>query len=404
MAIAQGIRKQVNFKKETTFGTAPSAGSAQTLRRVTANFNLKKESYESAEIRTDYQTIDMRHGTRSSEGSLNGELSPGTYNLFLAAAMGKDFAATTSITAASLTVAGTGPTFTITRAAGSYLTDGVKIGDVVRLTAGAFNAANLNKNLLVTALTATIATVVVLNGVVMFAEGPIASATMAIPGKKTFAPLTAHTDDSFTFEQWFSDILQSERFVGNKVDSIALDLPASGLTKIDMAFKGKDMDLTGSAQYFTSPTAETTAGIYAAVNGVVLAQGVSVALITGAKLTINRGQTMEPVVGSNTVPDIFEGRILVSGELTVFMQDGVFRDYFAAETEVSIALALTTSSAAAADFTTFVIPRVKFSGTDKDDGEKGLVQTMPFTALRLVAGGTGIANEATTLSIQDSLA
>jgi hypothetical protein len=38
----------------------------------------------------------------------------------------------------------------VARSAGSWLTDGIKIGQVGRLTAGGFNAANSNKNLLVT--------------------------------------------------------------------------------------------------------------------------------------------------------------------------------------------------------------------------------------------------------------
>jgi hypothetical protein len=94
----------------------------------------------------------MRHGVRSVEGTINGELSPGTWKDFIAAAVRKAFAATTAITSLSITIAGAGPTYTVTRASGSFLTDGVKAGDVVRLTAGSFNAANLNKNLWVLSL------------------------------------------------------------------------------------------------------------------------------------------------------------------------------------------------------------------------------------------------------------
>ena len=65
------------------------------------------------------------------------------------------------------------------RCSGSYLTDGFKIGDVIRLTAGAFNALNTQKNLLIIALTATVATVRVVNGSAMFAEANIASATVS---------------------------------------------------------------------------------------------------------------------------------------------------------------------------------------------------------------------------------
>ena len=68
-------------------------------------------------------------------GTLNGELSPGTYADFMAAALRRDFAAVSALTGLSITIAGSGPTYTVTRASGSWLTDGFKRGRVVRLTA-----------------------------------------------------------------------------------------------------------------------------------------------------------------------------------------------------------------------------------------------------------------------------
>ena len=79
MPIASGINKIVSYKKETTFGVLPSASGAQTIRRVSSAFNLAKETYQSEEIRKDYQIADLRHGVRSVEGNVSGELSAGTY-------------------------------------------------------------------------------------------------------------------------------------------------------------------------------------------------------------------------------------------------------------------------------------------------------------------------------------
>lgn len=400
--IAEGIRKAIYYKKETNWGELPTATGAKTLRRVTGNFNLSKETYQSEEIRTDYQMADFRHGVRSVEGSLNGELSPASYADFFAAALGKDFALGVMATGASITIAGTGPSYTLTRAAGSYLTDGFKIGDVVRLTAGAFNANNLSKNLLVTNVTATVLTVIVLNGSTLTAEGPIASATVDVFGKKTFAPTTGHTDDSFTFEEWYSDIAQSEVSTGLKVNTVGISLPATGLTTVDFSFMGKDQVQSGTSQYFTSPTAQGTNGIFAAVNGALLVNGAIVALVTGLSVNINRNLSMEPVVGSNTHPDIFEGRIIVDGEFTAFFINGTFRDLFKDEVESSLVVALTTSNLKDADFMSISLPRIKVNSDTKDDGEKGIVSTHSFQALLNIAGGTGTPTEKTTISIQDS--
>src|SRR6185369_7552686 len=153
--------------------------------------------------------------------SIRGELSPLTYSDFIAAACRKAWVATASITGATFTIATSGSYWTITRSAGSFLSDGIKNGDVVRITAGAFNAANLNKNLgVLNVNSATVLLVTPLNGVALFAEGPIATATMAVPGKRVWTPTTGHLDPSYSIEHWFSDIAQSEVFSGCKVSTI----------------------------------------------------------------------------------------------------------------------------------------------------------------------------------------
>ena len=141
MTIATGVAKTLAYKKETTWGTAAGASGAQYLRRVTSDLSLNKEGYQSEEIRTDYQISDFRHGVRRVEGTINGELSPGTYEDLFAAALRKSFAAgATTGAVATIAVTGTGTQFT--RSSGSFLTDGFKIGDVISATG--FTDANNN--------------------------------------------------------------------------------------------------------------------------------------------------------------------------------------------------------------------------------------------------------------------
>lgn len=404
MPIATGINKSVRYKKETTFGTLAGTTGGNVLRRVTAAFNLEKETYQSNEIRTDYQVQDMRHGVRTATGSLSAELSPGSYADFIAAAVAKNFAAGVSAASVSYTIAASGSYWTVTRAAGSYLTDGFKVGDVIRITAAGGNAANTGKNLLILTLTATVATVMVLNASVMVAEGPIASATIAVQGKKTFAPTSGHTDDSFTVEEWYSDILQSEVYTGLKVNTASFSIPSTGLVTADFGFVGKDLAQTGTSAYFTAPTAQTSTGVFAAVNGALLVNGTPVALVTDLSVNLNRNMQNATVVGSNSIADIFEGRIVVDGSFSAYFQDGTFRDMFNNETEVSLVVAITTSNDKAADFMTVVLPRVKVNSNTKADGESGIVSSLNFMALLNSTGGTGAATEKTTVSFQDSAA
>ena len=398
MATASGINKVVSYKKETSFGTLPSPTTGgQTLRRVSSTFNLTKETYQSEEIRTDYQLVDFRHGVRAVEGSISGELSAGTYADFLASALARNWTAATPSALGSTTIASVGGTYTITRTTGSWLTDAVRVGNVIRLTG--FATANNNANLLVIALTATVATVVALNGVKLTNETVASGVAAVATGKTTYAPTTGHTDDSYTFEEWYADIGQSEVTVGNKVNTVGIALPATGLTTVDLSFMGQDLKQRGVSQFFTSPSAQNSSGIFAAVNGALIVNGAPVALVTGANFNINRNMTSEAVVGSNIKPEIYEGRIIVDGDFTTLYQDGTFAGYFDKETEISLVVALTANSLPNSEFMSFTIPRLKLSTDTKDDGEKGIVSSNSFQALKGY-GANGF--EATTLMIQDS--
>jgi hypothetical protein len=401
MAISKGVSKQVGFKKESAWGVLAGATSAKLLRRVTASFNLMKEAYESGEIRTDRQVADFRHGVRSAEGSLNGELSAAAYSEFMGSIVGKDFVAVTLGAAAQVTVTASGTTYTLVRATGSWLTDGVKVGMVVRasgLTATADNA----RNLLVASLTATTAVVVPLNTTALTAQASATSVTLTSPGKQTFVPATGHTDDSYTVEEFYADIAQSEVYTGMKLNSMSVQLPATGLTTVDFAFAGKDLTQTGTTQYFTSPTAQSSNGIFAAVNGVLLVAGAPVALITSADFSVERATENATAVGSNSVSEIFTGRIRVTGNLSVYFQDEAFRGYFNDETAVSIVLSITADSSAASNFITFTLPKVKLGSFTKDDNELGLVASSSFQALLNDVTTAGLP--ATTIQIQDSAA
>lgn len=404
MPFSIGIAKQVAYKKETTWGTAAAAGpsgSARFLRRVTSAFNLEKEAFESAEIRTDYQIADFRHGVRSATGTLSGELSPGTYSDFYGSVLSRLFTSGVAVTGLTYGIAVQAPGFRMTKTAGpDFTTGGIRVGDVVRITAATGNANNVNKNLLVYAVTANTIDVLTLDRSTLTTESAVASATVTVVGRKTFAPLTGHTDESYTIEEFFSDIAQSEVYTGLKVNTASVALPATGLVTAEFGFLGRDVT-TGTAQYFTAPAAQGTTGVFAAVNGILMINGAPIALLTGLNVNISRNLQTATVVGSNSVAEIFEGRINVEGDFSAYFEDGSLRNLFLNETEASLVVAVTTSNAPNADFMTIVLPRIKVNSNTKDDGEQGIVAQHSFKALLPLATTTF---ERTTIQIQDSQA
>ena len=399
MSTAKGTAKRVAYKRETEWGTLAGATGAKQLRRVTADFNLEKEAFESNELRFDRQVADFRHSIRSAAGTLNGELSSGSYSDFMQSLVARDFTTAPAATSLTLTIAASGANWTVTRATGSYLTDGFQPGMVVRL-GGALAAGNTAKNLLILSVTALILTVRVLNATQLTAQSAVASSTCTAVGKTTFVPTTGHTEDSYTIEEFYSDIAQSEVYTGMKVGSMNVQLPSSGLSTVDFSFMGKDLTQTGTTAYFTSPTAQGTDGIYSAANGLLTIAGVPVALVTSVDFSVERAMENATVVGSNSIADIFSGRIRVTGNLSVYFEDASFRNYFNDETPVALTVVLTEDNTGTADFISFTIPKIKLGSFTKADAELGITASSSFQALLndVTTGGL----PATTIAIQDS--
>lgn len=408
MSLAAGVGRSVAFKKQAavkTIAPAGAGGSSKYFRRTSFDGSPQKDSFQSAEILTSMQVRDMRHGRRFASGQLNAELSAGGYQqqfeavLRAAAAAQVTTGALTNVTAASTS----GAAGTYTRAAGSFLTDGFKIGDVINWTGWATTGVpNNNHYAMITALTSTVMTVLNLNGVAVGPKASGDSVTGVTVGKKVSIPASGHTRDYFTLEDWHSDASASKVFKDAVFTGFNLNMQPNGMATVQFPFMALDF-VIGTAQYFTSPAAAPTGGIAAGVNGALIVNGAAVGIVTGLTCNVN-GNYAAPggVVGNNTDPDIFPGTLTVGGEMSVLLQDTTWLDYFDDETEISIACALRTGGAANADVICVVMPRVKISGVSSDDVQTGITMTVPYTALENTAGGAGVNSLNTTISVQDS--
>lgn len=405
MPFAAGIAQQLRIGKESTWGTAPGVGTGRLVRRKTCDISTNKDAYQSAELLPHYQIADLRHGLISSKGTLNAEPSPGAHSDLMASAVRKAFV-TGSTTGAIITVTAAAVAPHFVRSAGSFLTDGFKIGDVVRWTGWASGAtANNSRNYIISALTATQMTVVDPGSATATVAAKAAgdSVTCTVFGKKTYIPTTGHTDDSYSIERYYSDVTQSELFLGVKVGGLSAKFAQGAMGDLSMPLMGAGYT-NGTSQYFTSPTAVSSTSVLAGANAGMLVAGSAVAYVRELSLTLDNGLSSVPVIGSNAVQGIVQGPMKVTGSLTAYFQDAVMRDYFLNETEVSLIFAAFTSPGLTADFLQFCMPRVKFMNADKPDGPGVLTLPLSFQALYNGSGGTGIASEQTTLSIQDSLA
>ena len=414
MSLGEGISCRIAYKAYSTGAIQsnvqpdssinPGAADGQILRRTSSTLSLTKDTYQSAEVRTDRQIGDYRHGVKRVTGSINGELSPGTYWGFVEAVLrGTETAAVAKSEAELTSVAADNATSKFTFGGGDPVTEGYRVGMVIRFT-NLSEALNNSKNFLITGFGGTSnRDVSVHPAPTTMSADPAFNVTSV--GKRVFTPASGHVSRKFAIEHYFADLDIYELFTECRVGGMNLNLPATGMATVEIPMMGRDMEAGsgGSAPFFTAPADVTETGILAAVNGLIRVQGVNQGVITGAQVNINLSPELPAVVGQNFAPEIFLGRTEVSGQLTAFFEDLTLVDYFRNETEISVLLYLLASSADAADAMTIFLPKVKLGNAQAGiEGEGGVPLTMPFQALRYLGLAAGI--DQTTIAISDSTA
>ena len=143
---------QVCYIPEATLNTTPATPVGITLRCVDFDPNITIPNVESKELRNDRQRAPGTAGVPEASPSIKGELSYGTLDDFLAAAMGSSWSP--SLSGVNLAIDAAAKT--LTRATGSFVTEGFEVGHTVTM-AGFTNAGN-NSSQTITAVTATVLT------------------------------------------------------------------------------------------------------------------------------------------------------------------------------------------------------------------------------------------------------
>ncbi len=416
MSLAEGVSGSIVYKAYSTgvitantlptSTVDPAVGSAQVLRRVSSSLKLAKDTYQSNEVRSDRQIADFRHGVKRVTGAISGEYSPATYFAFQEAALRATKTSTITQTQATLTSVAFDSTTGITFAAGTPVTAGLRIGDIIRFT-GLTVGGGLNNatNFLITAFSGSSNRVLAVYPAptTATADTTFSCTSNGTTGKAVFMPASTFVSRKFGVEVNNSDVDISRLFTECRVGGVNWKLPATGMATIDIPMMGRDMEIyTGaSAPFFTSPTAAGTTGIFAAVNGLLRVGGSTVGVVTGLDISLNLNPSSDAVVGQNFVPEVFLGRANVTGTATAFFQDSTLIADFKNETEVSILCYLTTTSAVNSPAVSIYLPRLKFGdGNVSDTGEGGQSISMPFQALK--ADGLTTGDEATTIRIVDT--
>ena len=85
--MANGSRHSMRYVAESTYGTTPATPALKPIRHTGTTLGLSKESLQSEEIRDDRQIADFRHGAYQVGGDVNFELSFASFDDLLEAVL-----------------------------------------------------------------------------------------------------------------------------------------------------------------------------------------------------------------------------------------------------------------------------------------------------------------------------
>lgn len=379
MAFQTGKNVLIAYKAETTFATPATAAAANRFRpNASAGLKFSRAMIRANEIRSDGMTSMGRLGSYSVAGSYAADASVGTFDPLFEAVLRSTWVPAVVLTQATGTsvTATAGPPGTIVRVAGSWITDGVRVGDVVLLNATGGPAANNNRNLRVVGVSAL--TLTVAETLVVDATGRT-TYTLTIP-KKLFQPATP-VRRSFTFEEYDADIDLTEQTVGARISSLKLSGGPDAMAILEFGLVGANLIplTTGTSPYFAAPTLSSTIALTLA-DATLRFGGVDVATLTAFDLMYDMTAKGIPVIGGLQTPDIFENPATVSGSVSGVRSDFTNLNRFVGETELELHVLLVEPTVEPKAFISVFIPRIKLTGADSAFGADGaMIEVMPFT-------------------------
>lgn len=396
MAVQNLSNVRLHMKAQSVLGTPVSGTGAFGVEVLPSQgLAMAIQSIESQMIRRNRMRKRPRHGSRSVTASYETELTAdGALDDVFEGVLGGTFAAAQTYSNTDwggLTITGTGVTLTF--AAGTIITDGVRAGMMGKLTNMSVSANN----------SVWFPIIGVAEGVITAAPGYLvdngADAAWDITIARSLSTATPYTDRYFTVEEYQSDIDRSKLGEDMRFNSLSFDCQADQHVKIGFGLGGRDMSApdAGNSPNFTS-VAFGSGDSLVLLDGGLFVNGVKRTNVTGFQWGLAAPVSTIPVVGTNISPDVFLGQFAMTGNFNVVVEDFNDFDAFDAEDDISIFLHCAEDSSDPQEFTSFYIGNCSFAGYSSPvGGEGGSIAAIP-----LYAGsdnrGTGYADTSVLIS------
>jgi hypothetical protein len=365
-------RVQIASIVESSFATKETGSNLQIMRLTGESLKLDAAMGESAEMRSDRQTPGIRRTRVSASGGVNVELSYGTYDDWLEAALmaGSTWSAPVTVNASTISALADD---------NSFSDSGNGFGSLAAnqwVYISGFTGAAVANNGFWKIATAAAGKITVTGGTVTTAA---AGDSVTITQGGSIVNATALT--TFNLERKYADLTgELSLFVGMAINGLSLTVPQEGIVTGSFDFLGADeQSLTASAGSGYDDAATTDP--FSSLDVTSLLEDQTAMTITSFSLNLQNNLRTRLVCGSGGVVSIGTGKINLTGTLQAYYETKTLYDKFVNETASALAVALTDP---AGNRYVIEMPRVKFSGGQRvANGPNGDVMAdMQWTAYR----------------------
>ena len=379
-------------------GTGANKLVAEALRFTSEDLKIDTTTTVSEEIRDDRQYSDIIPTKIEASGSINTEMSYGSYDDFMAAAICEDWADGTEFdadssptTSVKATVAVGTTKGTVTTAATATIAADAqfKVGQAITFTGFTGAAASNNGKIVVIVKKVVTAG----TGIVYDVVPTLPAAADAITGLNARAVnngtiANGLLDTSFSIEKQFNDVTKHLIYRGMSINTASFTVEAESIVSTNWTFIGKNGETLGDSDNVLEGTGNT-AHKEATTNEIISAgtqdclliiDGKEEGFVKSVSSEINnnlRGKTVVCVVGN---AEIGQGRFMFTGSLSMYFEDfTIYQKYIDNETASLVFTIGNTSTG----LYVFNLPRIKFTesnivagGADQDVMVDGSFQAL----------------------------
>jgi hypothetical protein len=316
---------RVAFIEETVYGETPGTGNFSTARFTSESLSGTPETTESAQIRVDRLSSGQVVTGLTVGGDLNFELAKEVaIDNILESAMLNDWVVTSAVTVnLELDIA----LKQLERTTGSFITDGVKVGDIITTT-GFVNTANNTQYQVAEIISALIIRVVLAESITFVNETGTGT-TYKVADKLE----VGINKKSFSMEKSFLDLTDKAiNYRGMTVSNLNLNIAYGELISGTASFSGNDYEPVQLAADFmtdgrTINPAATTNSMNGSVDMPWIANSAvgdfddSTFCIQSVSIELNNNLTTQTCIGKAAPDNYSPGTAAIAVNLSAYLAD-----------------------------------------------------------------------------------